>query len=287
MNTLVNPKNWQELIRPDKLAVAAGADPKRLATVVAEPLERGFGVTLGNALRRILLSSLQGAGGDLGADRRRAARVLLDRGACARDVTDIVLNIKDIAIKMQGEGPKKMVLKKQGPGQVLAGDIQTVGDVQILNPDLVLCTLDDGAEIRMEFTVATGKGYVASDRNRSEDSPIGLVPVDSLYSPSARGQLSRRKYPRRPDPRLRQAHDDDRNRRLNHARRFAGLRSAYSAGPAQHLRQFRRAAPRDRSTGDAGAAVQPGAAQEGWTSWNFPFARPTVSRTTTSFTSAT
>jgi DNA-directed RNA polymerase subunit alpha len=99
------------------------------------------------------------------------------------DVTDIVLNIKDVAIKMQGEGPKKMILKKQGPGQVTAGDIQTVGDVQILNPDLGLCTLDDGAEIRMEFTVATGKGYIPSDRNRSEDSPIGQIPVDRLYSP--------------------------------------------------------------------------------------------------------
>jgi DNA-directed RNA polymerase subunit alpha len=182
VNTLVNPKNWQELIRPDKLAVAQGNDPKRLATVVAEPLERGFGLTLGNALRRILLSSLQGAA----VTSVQIDGVLHEFSSIAgvrEDVTDIVLNIKDIAIKMQGEGPKKMVLKKQGPGQVMAGDIQTVGDVQILNPDLVLCTLDDGAEIRMEFTVATGKGYVASDRNRSEDSPIGLIPVDSLYSP--------------------------------------------------------------------------------------------------------
>jgi DNA-directed RNA polymerase subunit alpha len=182
VNTLVNPKNWQELIRPDKLAVAAGGDPKRLATVVAEPLERGFGVTLGNALRRILLSSLQGAA----VTSVQIDGVLHEFSSIAgvrEDVTDIVLNIKDIAIKMQGEGPKKMILKKQGPGQVTAGDIQTVGDVQILNPDLQLCTLDDGAEIRMEFTVATGKGYVPSDRNRSEDSPIGLIPVDSLYSP--------------------------------------------------------------------------------------------------------
>jgi DNA-directed RNA polymerase subunit alpha len=76
-----------------------------------------------------------------------------------------------------------MMLRKSGPGQVVAGDIQTVGDVQILNPDLVLCTLDEGADIRMEFTVATGKGYVAADRNRPEDAPIGLIPVDSLYSP--------------------------------------------------------------------------------------------------------
>ena len=99
------------------------------------------------------------------------------------DVTDIVLNIKDIAIKMQGEGPKRMVVKKQGPGTVTAGEIQTVGDVVVLNPDLVLCTLDEGAEIRMEFTVNTGKGYVPAERNRPEDAPIGLIPVDSLYSP--------------------------------------------------------------------------------------------------------
>jgi DNA-directed RNA polymerase subunit alpha len=182
VNNIVNPKNWQELIRPEKLQVAAGPDSKRVATVVAEPLERGFGLTLGNALRRILLSSLQGAA----VTSVHIDGVLHEFSSIPgvrEDVTDIVLNIKDIALKMQGEGPKRMVVKKQGPGQLTAGDIQTVGDVQILNPDLVICTLDDGAELRMEFTVNTGKGYVPADRNRSEDSPIGLIPVDSLYSP--------------------------------------------------------------------------------------------------------
>jgi DNA-directed RNA polymerase subunit alpha len=175
-------KNWQELIRPNKLQVAAGADAKREATVVAEPLERGFGVTLGNALRRILLSSLQGAA----VQSVHIDGVLHEFSSIPgvrEDVTDIVLNIKDIAIKMQGDGPKRMVVKKQGPGTVTAGDIQTVGDTVVLNPDLVLCTLDDGAEIRMEFTVNTGKGYVPTERNRPEDAPIGLIPVDSLYSP--------------------------------------------------------------------------------------------------------
>ncbi len=175
-------KNWQELIRPNKLQVSAGADPKREATVVAEPLERGFGVTLGNALRRILLSSLQGAA----VQSVHIDGVLHEFSSIPgvrEDVTDIVLNIKDIAIKMQGDGPKRMVVKKQGPGTVTAGDIQTVGDVVVLNPDLVLCTLDEGAEIRMEFTVNTGKGYVPTERNRPEDAPIGLIPVDSLYSP--------------------------------------------------------------------------------------------------------
>jgi DNA-directed RNA polymerase subunit alpha len=175
-------KNWQELIRPNKLQVSAGADPKREATVVAEPLERGFGVTLGNALRRILLSSLQGAA----VQSVHIDGVLHEFSSIPgvrEDVTDIVLNIKDIAIKMQGDGPKRMVVKKQGPGTVTAGDIQTVGDIVVLNPDLVLCTLDEGAEIRMEFTVNTGKGYVPTERNRPEDAPIGLIPVDSLYSP--------------------------------------------------------------------------------------------------------
>jgi DNA-directed RNA polymerase subunit alpha len=175
-------KNWQELIRPNKLQVTPGSDATRFATVVAEPLERGFGQTLGNALRRILLSSLQGAA----VQSVHIDGVLHEFSSIAgvrEDVTDIVLNIKDISIKMQGEGPKRMVVKKSGPGVVTAGDIQTVGDVVVLNPDLVLCTLDDGAEIRMEFTVTTGKGYVAAERNRPEDAPIGLIPVDSLFSP--------------------------------------------------------------------------------------------------------
>jgi DNA-directed RNA polymerase subunit alpha len=175
-------KNWQELIRPNKLHVTTGADTKCMATVVAEPLERGFGLTLGNALRRILLSSLQGAS----VQSVHIDGVLHEFSSIPgvrEDVTDIILNIKDIAIKMQGDGPKRMVVKKTGPGIVTAGDIQTVGDVVILNPDLVLCHLDEGAEIRMEFTVSTGKGYVPSERNRPEDAPIGLIPVDSLYSP--------------------------------------------------------------------------------------------------------
>jgi DNA-directed RNA polymerase subunit alpha len=175
-------KNWQELIRPNKLQVNAGGDPKRDAIVIAEPLERGFGVTLGNALRRILLSSLQGAA----VQSVHIDGVLHEFSSIPgvrEDVTDIVLNIKDIAIRMQGDGPKRMVVKKQGPGAVTAGDIQTVGDIVVLNPELVLCTLDEGAEIRMEFTVNTGKGYVPNERNRPEDAPIGLIPIDSLYSP--------------------------------------------------------------------------------------------------------
>ncbi len=175
-------KNWQELIKPNKLEVTAGDDPRRVATAVASPLERGFGQTLGNSLRRILLSSLQGAA----ITSIHIDGVLHEFSSIPgvrEDVTDIVLNIKDIAIKYQGEGVKRLTLKKTGPGAVTAGDIQTSGDVHVLNPDLVICTLDEGAEIRIEFTISTGKGYVAADRNRAEDAPIGLIPIDSLYSP--------------------------------------------------------------------------------------------------------
>jgi DNA-directed RNA polymerase subunit alpha len=173
-------KNWQERIKPNKIDFSSKG--RTLTTLVAEPLERGFGLTLGNALRRVLLSSLRGAA----VTAVQIDGVLHEFSSIAgvrEDVTDIVLNIKEIAIKMEGDGPKRMVVRKQGPGAVTAGDIQTVGDVEILNPDHVICTLDEGAEIRMEFTVDTGKGYVPADRNRAEDAPIGLIPVDSLYSP--------------------------------------------------------------------------------------------------------
>lgn len=174
-------KNWQELIKPNKVEFLAQSSKNKI-TVVAEPLERGYGLTLGNALRRVLLSSLRGAA---------VTAVQIDGvlhefssiNGVREDVTDIVLNIKEIAIRMEGDGPKRMVVRKEGPGVVTAGDIQTVGDVEVLNPDHVICTLDEGAEIRMEFTVNTGKGYVPADRNRAEDAPIGLIPVDSLYSP--------------------------------------------------------------------------------------------------------
>jgi DNA-directed RNA polymerase subunit alpha len=178
-------KNWQELIKPQKLQVTPGSNAISSATFVAEPLERGFGLTLGNALRRMLLSSIQGAA----VTAIQIDGVLHEFSSIPgvrEDVTDIVLNIKDIAIRMQGDGPKRVTLRKTGPGTVTAGDIQVVGDIAILNPDLVICTLDQGADIRIELTINTGKGYVPADKNRPEDAPIGLIPVDSLYSPVKR-----------------------------------------------------------------------------------------------------
>ncbi len=175
-------KNWQELIKPMQLEVKPGADPSRQATVIAEPLERGFGLTLGNALRRVLLSSLQGAA----ITSIQIDNVLHEFSSVSgvrEDVTDIVLNLKGVALKMEVEGPKRLSITAKGPGVVTAGDISESNGIEVLNKDHVICHLDDGADVYMELTVNTGKGYVAADKNRPEDAPIGLIPIDAIYSP--------------------------------------------------------------------------------------------------------
>jgi len=175
-------RNWQNLTKPKALSVEPGEDPERVATVVAEPLERGFGLTLGNALRRILLSSLQG-GAVTSMQIEGVLHEFSSLPGVLEDVTDVVLNVKGIALRMHGEGPKRMRLRGTGPGEVKAGQIETGHDIEILNPDLVICTLDTAARITMEFVVENGKGYVPATDNRPEDAPIGLIPVDALFSP--------------------------------------------------------------------------------------------------------
>jgi DNA-directed RNA polymerase subunit alpha len=178
----INAKNWQELKKPVALDKKAGGDGKRKATFVAEPLERGFGLTLGNALRRVLLSSLQGAA----VTSIKIENVLHEFSSLAgvrEDVTDIVLNVKQIALRMQGEGSKRLQLTATGPAEVTAGDIATSGDIEVMNPELVICHLDDGATLNMELTAQSGKGYVPASANRPADAPIGLIPIDALYSP--------------------------------------------------------------------------------------------------------
>ena len=177
-------RNWQELIKPTKLEIVSG-DNARVASVIAEPLERGYGLTLGNALRRVLLSSLQGAA----VTAIQIDGILHEFSSLPgvrEDMTDLVLNVKEIALRMDSEGAKRLTLTKQGPATVTAGDIKVTGDIEVLNPELVICHLDDGAEINIEFTVNTGKGYVSADKNRPEDAPIGYIPVDSLFSPVRR-----------------------------------------------------------------------------------------------------
>jgi DNA-directed RNA polymerase subunit alpha len=175
-------KNWTDLIKPKGFKVEPGKDPHRSASIVVQPLERGFGVTLGNALRRILLSSLQGAA----VTSIQIDGVLHEFSSIPsvrEDVTDIVLNIKALALRMHGEGPKRMTLRAEGPCEVTADMIEAGHDIEIMNPKLVLMHLDKGAHISMEMTVNTGKGYTPASQNRAADAPIGLIPVDALYSP--------------------------------------------------------------------------------------------------------
>ena len=175
-------KNWTELIKPSKLDIAGGSNPSRQASVVAEPLERGFGLTLGNAMRRVLMSSLQGAA----VTSLQIEGVLHEFSSIPgvrEDVTDIVLNVKGMALRMHSEGPKRITLTATGPGEVKASQIDTGPDIEIMDPDHILMTLDQGARVVMELTVETGKGYVPAAQNRAADAPIGLIPVDALFSP--------------------------------------------------------------------------------------------------------
>ena len=175
-------KNWTELIKPKGLKIEPGDEPTRTASIVAQPLERGFGQTLGNALRRVLLSSLQGAA----VTAMQIEGVLHEFSSIPgvrEDVTDIVLNVKAIALRMGGEGPKRMRLEATGPGEITAGQIDTGHDIEIMNKDHVLFTLDEDSTIKVEFTVNTGKGYVPASQNRPEDAQIGLIPVDSIFTP--------------------------------------------------------------------------------------------------------
>ncbi len=174
-------KNWQELIKPTNLDVTS-LDGENKAKIVVEPLERGFGLTLGNAIRRVLLSSLQGGA----VTSIKIDGVLHEFSVVPgvrEDVTDIVLNIKGLAVAVHSEGQKTMTLKAEGPCEVTAAMIDTGHDVEIMNPDLVICNLDAGAKINMEMTVGTGKGYVPAALNKASDAPIGVIPVDAIYSP--------------------------------------------------------------------------------------------------------
>jgi len=175
-------KNWQELIKPQKIEIDHGSNAKTTGKIVAEPLERGFGLTLGNALRRILLSSLQGAA-VTGIQIEGVLHEFSSIEGVREDVTDIVLNVKAISVRMHAEGPKRMRVSAEGPCEVTAGMIEAGADIEIMNPDLVLCTLDKGAKFNMEMVVNTGKGYRPAALNRPEEAPVGLIPVDSVFSP--------------------------------------------------------------------------------------------------------
>lgn len=149
---------------------------------IVEPLERGYGITLGNSLRRILLSSLPGAA----VTSIRIDGVLHEFSTVPgvkEDVTEIILNLKRLAVRINGDGPKKAQINVTGPKEVTAADIMIDSDIEIFNPDLHIATLEENSTLVMEINLARGRGYVLADQNKTESMPIAVIPVDSIYTP--------------------------------------------------------------------------------------------------------
>ena len=175
-------KSWKDLIRPKRLEVEKETLTPFYGKFAAEPFERGFGITIGNSLRRILLSSLQGAA---------IASVKIDGvlhefstiPGAKEDVTEIILNLKEVRLKLHTEGPKTIRLKAEGPKVLKAGDIITGDAVEILNPDHYIATLSRDAKLSVEMVVKVGRGYVPAERNKEENQPIGTIPMDAIFSP--------------------------------------------------------------------------------------------------------
>ena len=175
-------KNWKSLINTDIIEIKNHDNNPFSATVNVEPLERGFGVTIGNALRRVLLSSLQGTA-ITGMQVQGVLHEFSTIPGVIEDVTDIVLNVKGIILKMDVEGPKRLRLNVNGPAKVTADMIELTAGFEIMNPDHHICTLDKGAKLEVEFIVENGKGYIPANSNNQEEMPIGLIPIDALFSP--------------------------------------------------------------------------------------------------------
>jgi DNA-directed RNA polymerase subunit alpha len=174
-------QNWKALIKPNKLNIKSNED-KTITTLIAEPLEKGYALTIGNSLRRILLSSIQGSA-ITAIQIDGVLHEFTSIKGVREDVTDIVLNVKSLSIKVTSKEKKKLVLDVTGPGEIKAKDIQPNPDVKILNPNLVLCHLDENTKFHMELIASNGKGYCPAEKNKTQDSPLGLIAIDSLFSP--------------------------------------------------------------------------------------------------------
>ncbi|MHB1399496.1 MAG: DNA-directed RNA polymerase subunit alpha [Trichloromonadaceae bacterium] len=175
-------KNWRDLIKPKRLQIETDTMTATYGKFYAEPFERGFGTTLGNSLRRVLLSSLQGAA----IASVRIKGVLHEFSTIpgvTEDVTDVILNLKGVLLKIHGTESRNIRIVKKGAGVVTAGDIITDSHVEILNPDHHIATCSKEADLEMDMVVALGKGYVPADRNRDEKAPVGTIPIDSIFSP--------------------------------------------------------------------------------------------------------
>lgn len=175
-------RNWRDLIRPKKLEVEPESLTENYGKFTCEPLERGYGITLGNSLRRVLLSSLQGAAITTVRIEGALHEFTTIEGV-VEDVTDIILNIKALRLRMDDASARTLTIDKQGEGEVRAGDITCPTGVTVLDPTQHVATLSKGGHLRMELTCEMGRGYATADQNKREGLPIGVIPIDSLFSP--------------------------------------------------------------------------------------------------------
>ena len=178
-------KNWLELIKPNKMEINITENDGRLGVLVAEPLERGFGLTLGNAIRRILLSSLQGAA-ITSIKVKGIVHEFSTIPGVKEDLTDIVLNLKNVAIKVHSPGARKMYIKANGAGEVRANSFETDSETEIMNPDQIIMPLDSNAEVELEANVDTGKGYSSAEVAEDDNKLIGEIKLDAMFSPVKR-----------------------------------------------------------------------------------------------------
>jgi DNA-directed RNA polymerase subunit alpha len=182
MITQMTSRNWRDLIRPKAIQLDPESNSQTYGKFTCEPLERGFGITIGNSLRRVLLASLQGAA--ITAVRLEGAlHEFTTIPDVVEDVTDVILNLKEVVIKADSPKSYTLRLEKEGPGPVLAGDIKTVDGLTVLNPDHQIATLDKKGPLSMELSVSVGRGYVPAERNKTPTMPIGTIPIDALFSP--------------------------------------------------------------------------------------------------------
>ena len=178
-------KNWMELIKPSKMDVNVQNDSEKKGVLIAEPLERGFGLTLGNSIRRVLLSSLQGAA-ITSVKIKGVVHEFSTIQGVKEDLTDILLNLKSVAVKVHSPGLKKMYIKSSGSGEIRAGNFETDSETEIMNPDQLIMTLDSNADIEIEANIETGKGYVSAEVAEDENKVIGEIKLDAMFSPVIR-----------------------------------------------------------------------------------------------------
>jgi len=178
-------KNWMDLIKPNKMDVNVQENDGRFGILTAEPLERGFGLTLGNSLRRILLSSLQGAA-ITSIKIKSIVHEFLTIPGVKEDLTDILVNLKAVGIKVHSPGLKKMYIKNKGSGEVRAGNFETDSETEIMNPDQIIMTLDSNADVELEANVDTGKGYLSAEVAEDDNKIIGEIKLDAMFSPIIR-----------------------------------------------------------------------------------------------------